>query len=794
MPWGRNRRMDAPIVKRNATAPGMKPWMFGLVLVGLLLLAFPKVLLGLHSFFFRDYGVLGYPFVHFHRESFWNGELPVWNPYSNCGTPFLAQWGTMTLYPGSLIYLLLPLPWSLTVFCFAHLVLGGVGMFALTRRWVGDGFAASVAGTAFVFSGTMFSCLLWPNYTVALGWMPWIVLLVERSWREGGRWLVAAALAGTMQMLVGVPELVVLTWLLLGVLWVTEVAHERGSRWTLARRFAVVVGLVAALAAAQLLPFLELLGQSQRDHSFTSSKWPMPIWGLANLLVPLFHTYPSLQGPHMQAEQQFLSSYYPGAAVLVLAVCALAFARNRRVWALACLIVFALLMAWGENGFLFPLVKQFVPVLGIARYPIKFLLLAAFALPLLAAWTIQALTIEDEALPKRRRTLAIVGGAALAMIGFLAWSAWANPLQSPQWSAEDNATLAATEWRFVGANALGRAAFIIALLGLLYWLPRIHRVRVRWAARGAIVACLFLDVLTHAPQQNPSVPASAFAEALWETETGRPPPRLGESRVLISPSAEQRLLYSTATNAMHDFLGKRLGLWSNLNLLDRAPKVNGSSTLQLREQAQVQALIYSATNQFGNGLIQMLGVSLVSLPENPTRWLPVTNYCPLVSGGQAPIFAAADETLRALPGKEFDPRRQVFLRREDQARIQVTNSTEVRIVSSHFAATRVEARIEASEPSLIVISQSFCAGWRARVNGREVPILRANHAFQAVEVPAGQHELVLTYRDAQLLLGGAISLTALFGCGFYCWMTRRRERRQLMAPVVSDPEALRPAA
>ena len=106
--------MDSDLAKENGPARKdcLSAGRFGALLGLCLFAAFPKVLLGWHSFFFRDYGVLGYPFVFYHHQSFWRGELPLWNPLSNCGAPFLAQWGTMTLYPFSLIYLIFPLPWS----------------------------------------------------------------------------------------------------------------------------------------------------------------------------------------------------------------------------------------------------------------------------------------------------------------------------------------------------------------------------------------------------------------------------------------------------------------------------------------------------------------------------------------------------------------------------------------------------------------------------------------------------------------------------------------------------------
>src|ERR1035438_7349879 len=57
-------------------------------LLGLLVVTtFPGVLLGGTTFIIRDFGLFGYPLAYFHRQSFWRGELPLWNPLSNCGLP-----------------------------------------------------------------------------------------------------------------------------------------------------------------------------------------------------------------------------------------------------------------------------------------------------------------------------------------------------------------------------------------------------------------------------------------------------------------------------------------------------------------------------------------------------------------------------------------------------------------------------------------------------------------------------------------------------------------------------------
>src|SRR5208283_1264509 len=182
------------------------PLRFGILLALLIFAAFPHVLPGLQTFVVRDYGFFAYPLAHFQRECFWHGELPFWNPYNNCGIPFLAQWNTMCLYPPALLYLLLPLPWALNFFCLLHLWFGGLGMYFLARRWTRNQLAASVAGVVFGFNGLSLNLLMWPSHIATFSWMPWVVLAVEMAWLEGGRKVVAAALAGAMQMLAGGPE------------------------------------------------------------------------------------------------------------------------------------------------------------------------------------------------------------------------------------------------------------------------------------------------------------------------------------------------------------------------------------------------------------------------------------------------------------------------------------------------------------------------------------------------------------------------------------------------------------
>ena len=745
----------------NSNTPplsGPGPKGFGICLALLLAAVFPGVVAGTSSFFLRDYGVLGYPFIHYAHESFWRGELPLWNPLSNCGAPFLAQWGTMVLYPFSLFYLILPLPWSLGVFCLAHLWLGGMGMYALAGRWTGNRWGAALAGIAFVFNGVTLSCLSWPNYTVALGWMPWLVLCMEKAWREGGRKILLAIAVATFQVLVGVPELVVLTWVVIGALACVEIGSRAVSPGVVAKRIFWVVAATSGLAAAQVLPFMELAAHSQRGLNFGTAKWAMPSWGWASFLAPRFHTYLDVQSQVFQTGQEFLSSYYLGAGMVVLAVAATWTKRQARVWVLAGLTLWALIMALGDRGYLYTVLRKGLPVLGLARYPIKFVILAAFTVPLLAAFLMASVEGTSPLWKKPVwKAVTVTGLLAVAGMACIVWSGARHPLPYEWWPAL---------WR----NTLARGVCLVLFLGALGGWASARSAGARWLSLAVMVAVLLADIFTHTSWQNPVLASSALAPGLTRLDK---PPRWGGSRVLISREAEASLLYSRVPGLLADFLGKRLALWSNLNVIEGVPKVNGSSTLQIGEQAEVQKLFYDTNATELPRLADFLTVSHQTASNTVVEWAARTNPMALISIGQAPEFLDRANTLAALKRPEFDPRRTVYLPLEAQASVGNVKAATARVESARYGTQRVEADVATDAPTLLVVAQSHYPAWKAYVDDQETTLWRANHAFQALRVPAGRHRVALAYDDRTFRLGAWISGLSLAACAYAALRSRK---------------------
>ncbi len=740
------KTFDATSVETGSrTAARFTPCQFG-VLLGLFILAlFPDVASGTNSFFYRDFGVWAYPDATYHRECFWRGELPLWNPYNNCGLPFLAQWNPITLYPLSLIYLLLPLPWSLNLFCLIHLWLAGMGMHLLARRWTDNRFAASVAGMAYALNGLTLHSLMWPNNLAALGWLPLVVLFVERAWQTGGRWIVFAAIAGASQMLAGAPEIILLTWFAVLVFGATDLMRKSRPVSTIARRFGFLATMVALLCAIQLLPFLELMKLSQRTVAFGDSTWSMPAWGWANYLVPLFHQSKSVVGVYSQDAQQWTSSYYAGIGVVFLAAVAILRVRNGRVWILGVLALFALFLSMGEHSSLYRTVKSLFPQMGFFRFPIKFVVLVTFALPLLAAYGVQPFQKDTDRQRTTNRVIQIIWLGMLVAISGIVWVSHREPVVNENWSVTLH-------------SGLSRCVFLTLIAGALLSLNRIQKPGVGDWIRWAVLVMIGLDAATHTPQQNPTVAAEALRP---KTAALTGMPGLGEGRAMVTQEVQDFMDHAATANLMQYYLGQRRTLLANCNLIDRIPKTDGFYSLYLREEAQVQSVFRDFTNRFPSGLADFLGVSRISSSNDFFGWTTRSTAFPMITAGQRPIVADAATTLTALMNPQFDARAVVYLPEEDGRLLRATNRSEARIEITQMAAHRIEATVDSTTPGLVVAAQAFAPAWRAYVNGRAVPLFRANHAFQAIEVPEGHNAVTLLYRDWYLYAGTFISVLTL---------------------------------
>ena len=90
--------------------------------------------------------------------------------------------------------------------------------------------------------------------------------------------------------------------------------------------------------------------------------------------------------------------------------------------------------------------------------------------------------------------------------------------------------------------------------------------------------------------------------------------------------------------------------------------------------------------------------------------------------------------------------------------------------------TRVEVSVRGDADGLLVLGDPWYPQWRVEVDGRPAELLRVDHAFRGVRVPAGDHRVVFTYQDRALQAGLALSCLTALGLAGLWWWRRRRDR------------------
>jgi len=73
------------------------------------------------------------------------------------------------------------------------------------------------------------------------------------------------------------------------------------------------------------------------------------------------------------------------------------------------------------------------------------------------------------------------------------------------------------------------------------------------------------------------------------------------------------------------------------------------------------------------------------------------------------------------------------------------------------STNQITATVQADSPQFIFVSVPYSSGWKATLNGKAISIHKANLAFMAIPVDAGQYELVLQYKTPGLAAGAVLS-------------------------------------
>ncbi len=130
----------------------------------------------------------------------------------------------------------------------------------------------------------------------------------------------------------------------------------------------------------------------------------------------------------------------------------------------------------------------------------------------------------------------------------------------------------------------------------------------------------------------------------------------------------------------------------------------------------------------------------------------------------------------------FDPQKEAFVHEEfknvlNTARLGKSENAEIKLVSYHPDTLKYE--YTSPTDAFAVFSEVFYdKGWKAYIDGEEVPIIRADYILRALQVPGGNHTVEFIFAPKTVQISSVISLIAsiilVLGLGFAIWRGARR--------------------
>jgi hypothetical protein len=585
---------------------------------------------------------------------------------------------------------------------FWKLELAGLGAFLLLwRGWRLRRVAAEIGAIAFAGGAYIVGWLLVPMAWViaALPWTWWVVVGVLRGRRRPLRMIGGGAFFG---WLVGCglhPEsaaVVIGSAVLAGLL-----LHPR--RWP---RLALTVVVAAVVTLALAWPTLGYIGASEKRHvlaseSPNSQRPPLTLrWAaVRQLVVPMVHGHPGRgdwRGPYPYS---VVAAGVGGLALGLIVVGRPRRRRRRVVWAAAANLIFAAVLVYRLPPLDALLVR--LPPIDSMTLP-RFGVLLAWGFALLSALAV------DGALSGRRRS----GGWLAAATGAVAVVA-----------------MVSVPWQLAAIDFL-----LIVLTVLAFAVAHVLVNRAGWLAPLVAVE-LALYGLGINPIASPSdrLPLPQLVErlvALQEAAGGRV---LGLGGMLPANLASR---YGLADLRSYDPLRPRPYVRMMVALGDENPILGGAlrrTPAGLSGAWSVRFLVTPPVAE-ATGWERVWSDDSGAIWRNP-RWLPEVRIAGRV------VEVSEEEGWRILMEDGIDFATEAVVR---DLGIEVAAQAR-ELVGFDFGASKILATVRCDGPCLLVVARPWAPGWQAQVDGESRGVVRANLAGLGVVVPAGHHDVELSY-------------------------------------------------
>ncbi len=299
-------------------------------------------------------------------EYFKNGILPLWNPFSFMGFPFLADMQAGTFYlPDLIIFGFFPVLYAHNIAVLLHIIFGGIGAFLLAKKITKSNFIALALALTLCLTGTFLTRIVYLNFLETIVFVPWVLhfMLKEK--------IAVPTLAVVISLMIFAGHPIALLYGLI-IITVFAVINALG-KW---KDLLMAFGMGFLIASVQIIPFLYLKLQSVRDHLTYEQfiEGSLRFDQLFNLLNPLLE----------KRESAFDLYIYSGTVAMVLLIMSGLFygkmAKISKKIFITGLILFVLGVLLSLGGTLpwLSRILYHLPLFSLMRVPARYIVLAHF--------------------------------------------------------------------------------------------------------------------------------------------------------------------------------------------------------------------------------------------------------------------------------------------------------------------------------------------------------------------------------------------------------------------------------
>lgn len=739
---------------------------------------------------------MGAPGWRWYFEALRGGELPLWNPHLLGGMPtFDAMIGDASYPPFVLLGFLLPVAHVVTANFILHILLAGFNAFLLAQRYFRlNRWLAVPLALAWALNPHFIS-YIYGGHTGKfhiMAWLPLSLYFLLRILGPTASWKHMLGLSLTVAAFVFTTHLQFTYFVMMGyfLVWLYFLipalsSRQLGQAGSLILRFWVPLFLGVGLVFFFFYPPLKynkeysVRGGAERTTFEHATSWSMHPEETASLLVPEFG---GLNEKYWGRNPFKLNTEAPGAAVWFLGLLGLlAFRKSRWYWLWGGVGLLAMLYGLAAHTPVFRLFYEFVPGIKNFRAASMMLFWLSMALLLMSAETIRRLSVAGpEALTDAQR------GAILRKLCLWGWSIAGFlvvcgllpglPYAVWGWFVDESAIPNIVRQPAAeGAFALG--AFRVAVVvGLLTWAVSAFLLRARRPVAFGLVAL-----------------AAVVGDAYWvntnfvqgyDPRTATP----ADPAFTYIQSDKERFRVFSVPGTLERWHGQYYGFeladgWVD-NELRHFREYRGND--YQRNPTFFQNLQQNSDGTVsGSAFLDMMNVKYIAFRTQDSPGIKlVLNSSLLPRAWFVPAWEEVPEsrTIAQMLADDFDPRRIAYVTGEGGDKGGAAPAAGAPVVAAEEKVRRYNYQsytVDAPSQGVLVVSDVWFPHWQVRVDGKEAPLLRVNHAFRGVMLEPGRHTVEFAYHSPWLRRGLLVAGASLLVLGLSCVamaMMRRRAK------------------